>query len=974
MLKRLYLLVIKSYIGPLILTFFISEFVLMMHFVWLYIEDLVGKGLEWTIIAELLLYASAGLVPMALPLAILLASIMTFGNMGEHYELTAMKSAGISLQKIMTPLIILSVVISIGIFFFSNIVLPYTNLKAGSLLYDVSHHRPELNIKPGIFNTDIAGYRIKIKEKKPNSPIMYDFMIYDHTEKRGNTKVTLADSGKMEITDDQKFMIVTLYNGNSYEEMKEKRGRNKKYPSHHDEFEKQTIIFELESSDLERTDEALFKHNYQMKNLKQLSYWEDSLQQQLDDKKLSFIKGMNRSKYFRYTRKISNYSDTAQLIRDSILRKIQPKQLKVIYNLDSLYNSFDARTKHKVLEVAVGYAENSKKQIIANQKDFYSKRKNIQKHRAAWHEKLTLSFACLIFFFIGAPLGAIIRKGGFGLPFLVSIVFFLSYYVVTIMGKKFAVEGNWMAWQGMWLSSAFTLPMGVFLTYKATTDSVIFNFDTYIDLIVRPFKVYDIKYKNPDAVFKKDVTELNEGRQLNELDVIISISEQIQNKLAKQTSNLKHLYLRMFNQNQTSLLDLAERYNATFNNLAYTHRNNKFMLANLKKMPEIEYPKYEMSKKKIIANYYLLSVFLFPVGILVLIRSYLKLQVLNKKLEQINYRLLIVKHEIEHKGQINKLQGLETVEDSNKSKYPVPDTKEKVLEFVERLNNDATESHTFLNKQNSSFYTFLKHLLTVSPDSFNDFIHHYHEFTTSIIPQFNENPKIKKLTDELPSLKTKRKTKFSALINYLILSIIPLAVVVFYISYLKTKKLSEKINRINTSLKSISTELQKDTVIELKIKPKPYSSIISEKNINDINMQDIHNAFIYIKDETIISHEYLKQQTSSFYSFLKLLLSKDINELEPFFNFIHRIVYIIKKQFKNETVNSDDLKTYRKLDFDEYKMTEPKIFANYLLLSFILIPVGLVVYYISYKKIKKLIWKIESTKKTTDKILLEHFQ
>ncbi|RLD84060.1 MAG: permease, partial [Bacteroidetes bacterium] len=401
MFKRLHLLVFKSYIGPLILTFFISEFVLMMHFLWLYIGDLVGKGLEWSIIAELLLYASAGLVPLALPLAILLASIMTFGNMGEHFELTAMKSAGISLQQIMTPLIILSVIISIGAFFFSNNVLPYTNLKTGSLLYDVSHQRPELNIKPGIFNKDIEGYSIKIKEKNPDSPMMYGFMIYDHSEKRGNPKVSLADSGKMEITDDLKYMIVTLYHGRTYEEMKEKARRNKKYPGHYDEFEKQTIIFELESSDLERTDEALFKHNYQMKDLSELSESQDSLQEYLDSKKSSFIKGMNRSKYYKYARKISNYADTSQLVRDSALRRIKPEQLEVVYNLDSLYNSFDAGTQQRVIEVAQGYALNSKKLINSTQKDLYQRNKNIQKHRIAWHEKFTLSFACLIFFFIG---------------------------------------------------------------------------------------------------------------------------------------------------------------------------------------------------------------------------------------------------------------------------------------------------------------------------------------------------------------------------------------------------------------------------------------------------------------------------------------------------------------------------------------------------------------------------------------------
>lgn len=811
MLKRLHLLVFKSYIGPLILTFFISEFVLMMHFLWLYVGDLVGKGLEWSIIAELLLYASAGLVPLALPLAILLASIMTFGNMGEHFELAAMKSAGLSLQKIMTPLIILSVLISIGAFFFSNNVLPYTNLKTGSLLYDVTHQRPELNIKPGIFNKDIDGYSIKIRERKPNSPIMYDFMIYDHTEKRGNPTVSLADSGKMEITDDLKYMIVTLYHGHTYKEMKDKVSRNKKYPAHHDEFEKQTIIFELPSSDLERTDEALFKHNYQMKNLNELSTSQDSLQQYLDTKKITFVKSLNKSKYYRYARKISNYADTSQLIRDSVLRQIKPEQLKVIYNLDSLYASFDAATQQRVLEIAQDYAENSKKLISSTEKDIYGRRKNIQKHRNAWHEKFTLSFACLIFFFIGAPLGAIIRKGGFGLPFLVSIIFFLAYYIVTITGKKLAIEGGWASWQGMWLSSGFTLPIGVFLTYKATTDSVIFDFSTYLELIKRPFKVYDIKYKDPDIVFRKDATQLSEKLLLEELEKTIGISRQMQNELDEQTSSFKPLYLRMFNADISKLKNLTEHYNSVYNNIAFQYRNVAFMKANLRKLPEIEHLKYEMTREKIIANYFLFSVLFIPVGAVVLLRSQLKLRVLYQKLEEIVYRLQIIKDEIEYKGAKRKQHELKSALGINQeSTYPVTDTKEKVLDFIDTLKKDATESFNFLSKHINSFDDFLRFLLTRDVNNLDNFIHYYSKFHTSVIRKFDKNPEIKKLADKLPYINLNKRTKLNIFINYLILSIIPLATIVFYLAYLKTRKLTKEIESINETIEIIREEIQKD--------------------------------------------------------------------------------------------------------------------------------------------------------------------
>lgn len=634
MIKRLHLLVLKSYIGPLFVTFFISLFVLVMQFLWVYIEDLVGKGLEWTVIAELLTYAAAGLVPMALPLAILFASIMTFGDMGEHFELTAMKSAGISLQKIMAPLIVLSVIISIGAFFFSNHVIPYTNLKTGSLLYDVMHQRPELNIKEGIFNNDIDGYSIKIKSKNPKTAMMYDFMIYDHSERRGNPKVTLADSGRMEMTDDQRYMIVTLYHGYSYEEMKESnRGIKKKYPEHHDKFDKQVIIFELEGGELKRTDEALFKHNYQMKNLNELSHSQDSLQKKLDRKKENFISGLNRSKYYRYERKITNYADTSQLIRDSIIRHIKPEKLKVVENLDSLYNSLKPGEKQRVLDMATEYAQNAQKLIQTTEKDLYERKKNIQKHKAAWHEKLTLSFACLIFFFIGAPLGAIIRKGGFGMPFLVSIIFFLIYYVITITGKKLAQEGTWEAWQGMWLSSAFTLPMGIFLTYKATTDSVLFDFDTYLNILKRPFRVYEIKYKDPDLAFHRTIGDLVNYDFKSSIPEIRKEAKQIVHLIEKENIGQGNLFKWLLFRNFSELIDFEQHYDDFYAKLSVKYRNNIFIKNILNKFPLIEAEKYQLSGNKRKANWILLTVLYFPIGIIVMLRSYIKLNVLKSKLQ-----------------------------------------------------------------------------------------------------------------------------------------------------------------------------------------------------------------------------------------------------------------------------------------------------------------------------------------------------
>ncbi len=476
-MKKLHKFVLKSYLSPLLLTFFISIFILLMQFLWKYVEDLVGKGLEWTVIAKLLLYASASLVPMALPLAILLAAIMTFGTLGENYELTALKSAGVSLQRIMFPLMMFIVCVSIGAFFFSNNVLPYTNLKTGALLYDVSHLRPELNIKKNIFNKDIEGFVIRIESKNPKTSMMYDFLLYDHTGRNGNKMVTRADSAKMTITADERYMLLSLYNGYSYEEMSEKRKHKEEpsFPHRRDKFDEKTVIVELIGFGLQKTNEDLFKSNYQMLNLDQLNTAIDSLTIIYFKRLDRFEYTLDRSYIFKNERKLP--------INDTTIPKkyIAHSEMVEILDIDSMIaNTTDAQRK-RVYETALKFGRSSKAYIESSKEDFYNRRKWINKHQIEWHRKFTLSFACLIFFFIGAPLGAIIRKGGIGLPVVVSILFFITYYIISLMGEKFVRESVIPPYIGMWISSILLLPIGVFLTWKATTDSVMMNTDTYIE-------------------------------------------------------------------------------------------------------------------------------------------------------------------------------------------------------------------------------------------------------------------------------------------------------------------------------------------------------------------------------------------------------------------------------------------------------------------------------------------------------------
>ncbi len=473
-MKKLHIFILKSYLGPLILTFLISMFILVMQFLWRYIDDLVGKGLEFSVLAELLFYASVQVVPMALPLAILLASLMTFGNLGENYELTAIKAAGISLPRIMAPLIFLTVSISIGAFWFSNNIMPVANLKLFSLLYSVKQARPELDIKEKIFYDGVDDFRIKIDDKNQKTGMMHHLMIYDHRDKiNRNTNVTIADSGKMQVSDEKSYIMLTLFNGITYDEKvnidKKRTSDRDKQLYRRDKYDEQTVLIELEGMNFSKTDESLFKSLDRMKNLEQLRKDEDSLKTE----KGRYVEELSRQAenfHFqkgRYTLR-SRASELTQVIDSS-------KTLSI----DSLFNSLTPEQKKTAYETAIRAVQDHKYNIDEKMSYIDREQKKIYRHEMEIHRKFTLSFACLIFFFIGAPLGAIIRKGGLGMPVVISVLFFIFYYIVDTMGAKFAREGVWHVYQGMWLSSAVLAPIGIFLTYKSSTDSALLNSEAY---------------------------------------------------------------------------------------------------------------------------------------------------------------------------------------------------------------------------------------------------------------------------------------------------------------------------------------------------------------------------------------------------------------------------------------------------------------------------------------------------------------
>lgn len=462
-MKKLHKLVISSYIGPFVMTFFVSLFILLMQFLWKYIDDLVGKGLEWIVIGELMFYASASLVSLALPLSILISSIMTMGSMGEHYELVALRSAGISIRRVMQPLIIFSLLTSALAFYFSNNLLPIANLKMGTLLYDIRHKKPTMDLRPGIFYKGIDNYAIRVGSKGEDEVSLYDVMIYDHTENQGNNKVILADSGRMEF-EGERYLMLTLFSGKSYEQQENRSRSEKTYPHMRSSFQKEVIRFDMSEFSMKRSNEEIFKDNYKMQSLGQLTRNIDTLKNNLGERKLNFYSNVKRNfKAFNL---------------DSL------NQNSAIEPYDSALALFDRAQHARIVEASLNMARSTRSYTISAKDDVKARSNRINRYWIEVHRKFTLSIACLILFFIGAPLGAIIRKGGLGLPTVISIVFFLIYYLLSITGEKFAKEGMWTVVEGMWLSSAVLFPIGLFLTWKATTDSKLFEIESYL----KPFK------------------------------------------------------------------------------------------------------------------------------------------------------------------------------------------------------------------------------------------------------------------------------------------------------------------------------------------------------------------------------------------------------------------------------------------------------------------------------------------------------
>ncbi|WP_373800012.1 LptF/LptG family permease [Bacteroides heparinolyticus] len=486
-IKKLDIFVLKSFCTLFIGTFFICLFIFMMQFLWRYVDELIGKGLEMTVMAQFFFYSALTLVPVSLPLAVLLAALITFGNFGERFELLAMKAAGISLLKIMRPLIIFIVFICCLSFYFQNVIGPKAQTDLGTLLISMKQKAPELDIPEGVFYDEIDGYNLYVKRKNRDTGMLYDVLIYNFEKGFENAQIIKADSGRLEMTADKKHLYLHLYSGEQFENLKSQSMDQRNVPYRREAFREKHAIIEFDS-DFNMVDAGIMSNYSNSKNMKKLQMDIDSMQVQNDSlARVYYEEAMQ-----------GTYRVMAGMTKEDTL-KIEKAHLGE-YSVDSIFNMATLVEKQKIISTAIGRAEGAGSDWSFKSNDISMTENNLRRHMTSWHEKLTLSLACLIFFFIGAPLGGIIRKGGLGMPVVVSVFIFIVYYIINNTGYKMARDGKWIVWMGMWTSTAVLAPLGAFLTYKSNNDSVVLNADAYINWFKRVVGIRNVRH-----LFRKEV-------------------------------------------------------------------------------------------------------------------------------------------------------------------------------------------------------------------------------------------------------------------------------------------------------------------------------------------------------------------------------------------------------------------------------------------------------------------------------------
>lgn len=512
-IKRLYLFMLRTFLPQFAMTFMICLFIVMMQFLWRYIDELVGKGLSIDLVAELFFYAALSMVPLALPLSILLASLMAFGNLGEHVELTAMKSSGISLLTIMKPLALFIACVAVGAFFFQNNVLPKSQVKMWTLLFSMRQKAPTLDIPEGTVYNQIPGYNLYVKHKDDSTGMLYDLRIYDVSQGTGYPRVITADSGSLNMTEDRLHLVLNLYHGHWYEDMH--GGGNSAGLSgdlyRREKYGDKEIMIPYDAN-FTRMDDETMRSQYVGKNIDELQHTIDSVRLRVDSTAQLIVRQL-RSRPIVGVAPWSAEKKGEQII----YRRTSDVKLDHPVDFDALLESQSPEMQQSIFQQAVVHATSVKQDMEFQGYAVADDNFIIRRHQIELYRKFTLSLACLIFFFIGAPLGAIIRKGGLGTPIVISVLLFIVYYIIDNMGYKLARDGRWEVWQGIWLSSAVLLPLGVFLTHKAVNDSAVFNPDAWMNFLRRVTGLHQSRKLAMKEVIINDVERYEAIAQINAL-------------------------------------------------------------------------------------------------------------------------------------------------------------------------------------------------------------------------------------------------------------------------------------------------------------------------------------------------------------------------------------------------------------------------------------------------------------------------
>lgn len=609
------LFITKTFLGNLLGTFFICLFIFIMQLLWMWVDDFVEKGLDMAVLIKFFAYGSITLVSQSLPLSILLAALMTFGNFGEKLELLAMKAAGIPLLRIMAPLIVCCSVLCGVSFYFQNTVSPYAQMQLYTMMYSIKQSSPESEIPEKIFYDKIDGYNIYVDYKNKETGTLYNVVIYDMSAGFDKANILISDSAEIINTSDNKLMVMALYSGEQFSNLTDQQTKKQNRPYRRETFTRKDVLIKIDGG-FEIKDAAFIKSNAASKNIKELTRDIDSLSQSNDSIGEQNWRGVLRSTY--KGRLNLNPNDSTMMMRDNIFN----------INTDSVYNTATKESRlswkrnqlNKVKQLKVDYEI---KNNIMRSLD-----KDLNRHKISWWEKFTLSLGCLVFFFIGAPLGAIVRKGGLGYPVLISVATFILYYIFTTSGAKLAREGEWYCWFGAWLSTMVLAPLGIFFTYQANKDSGIFNGDSiksfFKTLFAIPEKrnitIKEVIIEDPDYTYCATVLE----------DIYSSIGKYKKTNRLKKLPTIKSIF---FTPDKKTLEDINEKFEQVINILGNSRERD--VIIRLNKYPILSTNTIFSPFENMWLN--ILSIVIIPLGIIIYLRAMFFRMRLLKNIVKVEY-------------------------------------------------------------------------------------------------------------------------------------------------------------------------------------------------------------------------------------------------------------------------------------------------------------------------------------------------